>query len=144
MPRAQARLGVFPPEVRAQATAIACSLPRSEAVPLAHWSRSELARRVASMPDLPIVSKSTVGRWLRAERIRPWRYRMWQHIQEPERFLERARPVLQLYATAHALLQVGTWVVCVDEKTSIQAREAEQAPRPAQRNCLLCQSQRYH
>jgi hypothetical protein len=96
------------------------------------------------MPGLPLVSPSTVGRWLRAERIRPWRYRMWQHIQNPHRFLERARPVLPLYATAQALLQLGTWVVCVDEKTSIQAREAEQAPRPPQRNCLLCQSPRYH
>jgi hypothetical protein len=69
---------------------------------------------------------------------------MWQHIQNPHRFLERARPVLQWYATAQALLQAGIWVVCVDEKTSIQAREAEQAPRPPQRTCLLCQSPRYH
>jgi hypothetical protein len=95
------------------------------------------------MPGLPPVSASTVGRWLRAERIRPWRYRMWQHIQHPHRFLERARPVLQVYATAQALLQVGTWVVCVDEKTSIQAREAEQEPRPTQPNHRLCQSPRY-
>ena len=143
MPRAQARPGVFPPEVRAQATAIACSLPRTEAVPLSRWSRAELARRVAATSGLPHVSSSTVGRWLRAERIRPWRYRMWQHIQEPHRFLERARPVLQLYATAQALVQAGTWVVCADEKTSIQAREAEQAPQPTQRNGLLRQSPRY-
>lgn len=133
----------FPPEVRAQATAIACSLPRTQAVPLSRWSRAELARRVARMPGLPPVSPSTVGRWLRAERIRPWRYRMWQHIQDPYRFLERARPILQVYATAQALLQAGTWVVCADEKTSIQAREAEQAPRSPRRNCLLCQSPRY-
>lgn len=143
MPRAQARHGGFPPEVRAQATAIACSLPRTEAVPLARWSRADLARRVAATPGLPQVSPSTVGRWLRAERIRPWRYRMWQHIQNPHRFLERARPILQLYATAQALLQAGTWVVCVDEKTSIQAREAERAPDPPKRNCLLRQSPRY-
>ena len=144
MPRAPGRHDGFPPEVRAQATAIACSLPRREAVPLSRWSRAELARRVAATPGLPQVSPSTVGRWLHDERIRPWRYRMWQHIQQPHRFLERARPVLQAYATAQALLQTGTWVVCVDEKTSIQAREAEQAPRPPQRNCLRCQSPRYH
>src|SRR5690348_15684474 len=68
---------------------------------------------------------------------------MWQHIQNPQCFLERARPVLRLYATAQALLQAGIWVVCVDEKTSIQAREAEQAPRSPQRNGPLCQSPRY-
>lgn len=125
-------------------TALACSLPRQEGVPLSRWSRADLARRVASQPDMPPVSPSTVGRWLRAERIRPWRYRMWQHIQNPRCFLERARSVLRLYATAQALLQAGTWVVCVDEKTSIQAREAEQAPQPAQPHHRLRQSPRYH
>ena len=129
--------------MRAQVTALACSLPRQEGVPLSRWSRADLVRRVASLPDVPHVSPSTVGRWLRAERIRPWRYRMWQHIQNPHRFVERARPVLRLYATAQALLQAGTWVVCVDEKTSIQAREAEQVPRPSQPNHLLHQSPRY-
>src|SRR5215216_2707689 len=116
MRRARARRGVFPPEVRVQATAIACSLPRTQAVPLARWSRAELARRVAATPELPRVSPSTVGRWLQAEKIRPWRFRLWQHIQNPTAFLERARPVLQLYAQATALLQSGTWVVCADEK----------------------------
>jgi hypothetical protein len=143
MRRARARLGVFPPEVRVQATAIACSLPRTQAVPLARWSRAELARRVAATPELPRVSPSTVGRWLQAEQIRPWRFRLWQHIQNPAAFLERARPVLQLYARATALLQTGTWVVCADEKTSIQAREAEQPPRPTRRRQVLRQSPRY-
>jgi hypothetical protein len=143
MPRALGHPGGFPPEVRAQVTALACSLPRQETVPLAHWSRSELARRIAATSGLTPVSASTVGRWLHAERIRPWRYRMWQHLQDPHRFLERARPVVRLYATACALLRAGTWVVCVDEKTSIQAREAEQAPRPTQPNHRLCQSPRY-
>jgi hypothetical protein len=143
MRHAQGRRGVFPPEVRVQATAIACSLPRSEAVPLARWSRAELARRVAATPELPRVSPSTIGRWLQAEKIRPWRYRMWQHIQNRVAFLERARPVLQLYAQATTLLHSGIWVVCADEKTSIQAREAEQAPRPTRRRHVLRQSPRY-
>jgi transposase-like protein len=64
----------FSPEVRVQVTALACSLPRSHGVPLAHWSRAELARYVATLPSLPDVSASTLGRWLVAEQIRPWRY----------------------------------------------------------------------
>ena len=123
-------------------TALACSLPRQEGVPLSRWSRTELARRVAASPGLPPVSQSQVGRWLRTERIRPWRYRVWQHIQHPHHFVQRARPVVRLYATAQALLQAGAWVVCVDEKTSIQAREAEQAPSPPKRTCRLRQSPR--
>jgi hypothetical protein len=90
------------------------------------------------------VSASTVGRWLKAERIRPWRYHAWQHIQDPQTFLQRARPVLQAYERAVALLREGTWLVCVDEKTSIQAREAEQAPRPAIAGHVAHQSPRYH
>lgn len=139
----RAHLGVFPPELRAQVTASACSLPQKAAVPLARWSRAELARRVAASCSHAAVSPSTVGRWLRAEKIRPWRYRMWQHIHEPVSFLARARPVLQLYAQASTLLREGTWLVCVDEKTSIQAREAEQAPRPAIRRHCARQSPRY-
>ena len=140
---ARAHPGVFPPEVRAAVTATACSLPCTQDVPLARWSRAELARRVAAACPLAAVSTSTIGRWLLAERIRPWRYRTWQHIHDPVPFLARARPVLQLYSNARPLLQVGTWVVCVDEKTSIQARQAEQAPRPAIRRHCARQSPRY-
>ena len=134
----------FSSEARAQVTALACSLPRSHGVPLAHWSRAELARQVTATPCLPDISARTIGRWLAAEQIRPWRYHTWQHIQNPEAFLERARPVLQLYERATALLQQGIWVVCADEKTSIQAREAEQAPRPAIHQHPVYQSPRYH
>ena len=138
------RRGVFPPQVRAQVTAIACSLPRQCQVPLSRWSRAELARRVAQDPALPHISASTVGRWLKAERIRPWRYHAWQHIHDPHTFLERARPVLQAYAKAHALLRAGTWLVCLDEKTSIQAREGEQPPRPTRRGKPMLHEARYH
>jgi transposase len=93
---------------------------------------------------LPTISASTIGRWLKAERIRPWRYHAWQHIQNPETFLERARPVLQWYERARSLLQEGCWLVCVDEKTSIQAREAEYPPRPACFDKPVLHKARYH
>src|SRR5260221_5857599 len=145
-PQAAPRLGAprqFSSEVRAQVTALACGLPRSYGVPLAHWSRVELARYAARTPSLPEISASTIGRWLAAEQIRPWRYHSWQHIQNPETFLVRARPVLRLYEHAAALLEQGIWVVCADEKTSIQARQAEQAPRPAIHKHPVYQSPRY-
>jgi len=129
--------------VRAQATATACSLPCAHGVSLARWSRAELVRQLSAQPALEGVSTGTIGRWLRAEQIRPWRYRMWQHIHDPQAFLARARPVLQLYAQATSLLESGTWLVCVDEKTSIQARQAEQTPRPAIRGHCARQSPRY-
>ncbi len=125
-------------------TVLACSLPRSHGMPLAHWSRAELARHVVTVPTLPPISARTIGRWLTAEQIRPWRFHSWQHIQNPETFLERACPVLRLYEQATSLLEQGIWVVCTDEKTSIQAREAEQAPRPAIHQHPVYQSPRYH
>ncbi len=56
----------FSPEVRAQVTALACSLPRSHGLPLSRWSRAELARHAARTPSLPALSASTIGRWLEA------------------------------------------------------------------------------
>src|SRR5437868_10844880 len=103
--------GVFPPEVRAQVTAAACSLPCQCSVPLARWSRAELARYIAARLEKAHPSISTIGRWLKVERIRPWRYHCWQHIQDPERFLERACPVLRRYEQARALLSKGIWLV---------------------------------
>ncbi len=134
----------FSPEVRAQATAIACSLPRALGTPLSRWSRAELARRVAQDPTLPCISASTVGRWLSSERLRPWRYHAWQHIHDPVSFLQRARPVLRAYGQARALLQEGVWLLSLDEKTSIQAREGEQPPRPACPGKPMLHESRYH
>jgi hypothetical protein len=99
---------------------------------------------VVATPCLPVISPRSIGRWLSAEQIHPWRFHSWQHIQDQETFLQRARPVLRLYEQARSLLQEDTWVVCVDEKTSIQAREAEQAPCPAIPKHVLHQSPRYH
>jgi len=43
---------------------------------LARWSRVELARRLAAAPEMPRISASTIGRWLQAEAIQPWRHRL--------------------------------------------------------------------
>lgn len=84
-----------------------------------------------ALGQVPHVATSTVWRWLTADKVKPWRYRTWQHIVEPAAFLARARPILQLYSQAHELMAQGCWLVCLDEKTSIQARQGEQRPRPA-------------
>jgi hypothetical protein len=86
----------FSPQVRAQVTAIACSLPKQCQVPLSRWSRAELARRVAQDATLPRISANTVGRRILAERLRLWRNHAWQHMHDPVAFLQRARPVIQL------------------------------------------------
>jgi hypothetical protein len=91
----------------------------------------------------PAPSARTVGRWLKAERIRPWRYHSWQHLHDLEQFLVRARPVLQRYPEARSLLEQGIWLLCMDEKTSIQARQGEEPPRPAEVGSPQLQESRY-
>jgi hypothetical protein len=59
---------------------------------------------------------------LREDQIKPWRYHSWQKSTDPP-CVEKAGPVLELYEQAPALAQQGEAVGCVDEKTSIQARQ---------------------
>jgi len=106
---------------------LACSRPEGKEVPLARWSVAEIARCLVRLGIVASIAVSTVSRWLLQDKIRPWRYHNWQHILNPQEFLERARPILHLYETAQTLLRMGIWVVCADEKTSIQARQRERA-----------------
>ena len=122
--------GFFPPEVRAQVTALACSAPQQAGVPLSRWSCAELAIALVSLGLVAQIATSTVWRWLQAERLKPWRYHLWQHSRDPH-FLPRAKAVLQLYEQAVELLKAGIWVICVDEKTSLQARQGLDEPLPA-------------
>ena len=112
-------------------------------MPFARWSNSEIAWRLVALGTVVSIAASTVSRWLAAEKIRPWRYRSWQHILGPQAFLERARPVLRLYEQAKTLLEKGIWVVCTDEKTSIQARKRPRKPDPAVPGYSVHVSHRY-
>jgi DDE superfamily endonuclease len=88
------------------------------------------------------ISASTIKRWLKADRIKPWQYRSWQRPTDP-RFLERAIPILTLYERAQRLARQGHIIVCADEKTSIQARQASGPPRPAGPGCPMHVADRY-
>jgi DDE superfamily endonuclease len=116
--------------VRAQVTALACTLPRDSGKPLSRWSITELARAVVQRGIVRRISTGTIWRWLRADRIKPWQYHSWQRPTDP-RFLERAIPILSLYERAQRLARQGHLVVCADEKTSIQARQACGRTTPA-------------
>ncbi len=120
----------FLPIVRSQVTAIACSQPSDFDVPLARWSCQDIAAQLVSLGIAVSIATSTVWRWLKQERIKPWRFHAWMHATD-ENFVALATPILRLYAQASFLIKAGFWVVCVDEKTSIQAREGLHPPEPA-------------
>ena len=106
--------------MRAQVTALACTLPADSSQPLSRWSASELVARVIAQKIVPRISAATIRLWLRAERIKPWQYHCWQKSTDP-RFLEKATVVLGLYEQAAKLAHRGEIVVCADEKTCMQA-----------------------
>ena len=56
--------------------------------------------------------------------IKPWQYEHWIFPRDP-RFAEKAGPILDLYAGKWEGKQLGpkVYVLCMDEKTSIQARQ---------------------
>jgi transposase len=84
---------VYPAVVVAQAKAIACELPATRGVPLSRWSVGEVRAELLASGITPDVSVATVGRWLAADAIRPWRYRSWIFPRDPE-FAAKAAVVL--------------------------------------------------
>src|SRR5664279_4439234 len=86
----------LPDAVRAQVIAMACELPATSGVPLSRWSSPELARELAARSQVR-VSASTVGRWLAEDALKPWQYRSWISIRDPD-FAVKAARVLDLYA----------------------------------------------
>jgi hypothetical protein len=118
--------------VRAEVIALACELPAEMGVPLSRWSAVELAREVKARGIVEQISGVTVWRWLSEDAIRPWNYRSWIFPRDP-RFREKAGPILDLYEGRWEgeLLHPGDYVVCADEKPSIQARARKHPSLPA-------------
>lgn len=69
-------------------------------------------------------SAATIARWLAEDSLRPWQHRSWIFPTDPD-FAEKAGPVLDLYQGRWEgkLLHPGDFVICADEKPSIQARD---------------------
>jgi DDE superfamily endonuclease len=113
---------------------MACSLPVDSGVPLSRWSSSELAREAITRGIVEQISGVTVWRWLSEDAIKPWQHRSWIFPRDPL-FAQRAGPILDLYAGywQGERLHPGDYVVCADEKPSIQARKRTARTRPARR-----------
>lgn len=115
--------GVFPPLEVAEVKALACELPATSGVPLSRWSCAELAAELVTRAVVAAISPSTVWRILDRDAIRPWFHRSWIFPRDPD-FAAKAAVVLDLYARVFDGRALGAdeFVICADEKTSIQAR----------------------
>ena len=87
---------VFPDAVVAQVKALACEMPAASGMPLARWTCPELARHAAASGIAPVVSPSTVRRWLADDALKPWQHRSLVFLRDPH-FALKASRVLDLY-----------------------------------------------
>ncbi len=103
--------------------ALACELPARRGLPLARWSVAELRREAIAHGIVAQISGTTLWRWLSQDALRPWRHRCWIFPRDPN-FAAKAGPILDLYQRRWkgAVLAPRDYVLCTDEKTSIQAR----------------------
>jgi len=121
----------FPPLVEMEVKALGCELPRERGVPLSRFSSSEIASEAIARGIVATISGQTVWRWLSEHAIRPWQYRSWIFPRDPK-FQEKAEPVLDLYRGIWQgnKFREDEYVICADEKTSIQARSRKHVVIP--------------
>jgi transposase len=124
----------FPKTAEAEIKALACELPAQTGVPLARWSHTELAAEAVGRGVVESISPSTVGRWLRADAIRPWRVRSWIFPRDPD-FAVKAGRALDLYDHLCEGQPLGDdeYVISADEKSQLQAlrrRHPDLPPAP--------------
>lgn len=126
---AAARRGLFPPAERHKVVVLATTKPAELGLPMSHWSLDDLALRIVKDAHYRDMSRSTINRILNSNDLKPHRCTQWLHSDDPD-FEAKALHIAQLYLDAPRLHQHGELVLCVDEKTSIQALERKYPGRP--------------
>ena len=113
--------------------ALACELPHEARIPLSRFSCGEIAAEAVGRGIIAQISGSTVWRWLHEDAIKPWQHRSWIYPRDPN-FEQKAGRVLDLYQGIWEGQPLGAdeYVICSDEKTSIQARVRIHPTQPAQ------------
>lgn len=98
-------------------------------LPVARWSLDDLAYHILKDAHYRDMSRSAVQRILAEADLKPHKSRYWLHSDDPD-FEAKALDVCRLYLDAPRLYQRGELVLCVDEKTSIQALERARPTAP--------------
>ena len=130
----------FSPDVVVAVKALARELPTKAdpPPPLARWQCPDRARAAVESGLAASISGTTIWRWLSSDAIKPWQHRSWIFPRDPD-FAAKAARVLDLYGRRFhdTPLRPDEYVICADEKTSIQARSRKHATTgPAPRRPL--------
>ena len=91
------RPATYGPQERAQITAVVCETLWKHELPLSRFSIADLQRVVVQEEGLAGLSHSSLGRILRQDALKPWRYRYWLFPRDPD-FVNKACVILDLYA----------------------------------------------
>jgi DDE superfamily endonuclease len=121
--------GFFPPEERHQVLVLATQKPAEIGLPQSHWSLDDLAYQILRDAHYRDMSRSTIQRLLADAELKPHKSRYWLHSDDPD-FEAKALDICRLYLAAPKLYQQGELVICVDEKTGIQALERLHPTKP--------------
>jgi hypothetical protein len=107
-------------------------LPVRRCLPLARWSVAELRQEAMASGIVAKISGATLWRWLSQDALRPWRHRTWIFPRDPH-FARKAGRALDLYQRRWGSTALGPrdYVLCTDEKTSIQARPRKHSSLPS-------------
>ena len=131
-----ARLGgeaIDSAEQRCRIVALALQKPAELGLPIEVWSCSELRRAVERQKIAPGISERSIRRILQDVDLRPDRVTYWVNpkIDDEAAFRTRVNEICQLYGAAPKAHAKGKHLVCIDEKTGIQALERIHPDKPA-------------
>lgn len=115
------------PLERHQVIATACRTPKEFGFQRTLWSYETLVNALVSTRLVRQISTQTVWRILDEAEIKPHRVKMWCHSNDPL-YQQKMRAIVHLYTH----LQKGEPVVCIDEKTGIQALSRCRELKPSQ------------
>jgi len=120
----------FSPEVSMHAVKIACEMPDLRGRSLSQWDCAEIARELTRSGVVDHISSETVRRMLEGYKLKPWLHRMWlsPRKERDEAFCLQTEEIIDLYTRD---MDPSERVYCLDEKTSIQARERIHQTKPA-------------
>jgi transposase len=118
---------VITPLERHQVIAAACQSPRKFKVARDVWTLRSLASALEHARLVRAISATSVGEILSEAEIKPHRVRMWCHSTDPD-FQPKMRAIVTLYTRAP---RDDEPVLCIDEKTGMQALSRLRALQPA-------------
>ena len=89
------------------------------------WSYRELRREAIRQGIVKSISTQTIHRWLKEAALKPWQWRYWLNSTDPL-FEEKMFGIIRLYLEPPP----NSVVLCVDEKTGMQALERVARDKP--------------